>query len=165
VESTPAAGLPQVQTLGWFPASWDDITHRIATIRGHIASGGWGGLSRALAALGRLLLQTLPGQALLLAAGTWLAWRLLTFRWVRAEQGLYRNSPVHLVRALKRMDQRMARRNFHRRPSETVLQFADRLATSSELSAAAGWYRAYADVRFNPRPMAESLAIVQRGGG
>jgi hypothetical protein len=166
VEATPSDGVPSGRGALRMSHMWDDFVFRVQIIRALIVEGGVRGLFAALKALLSALATTLPGLVItagLLVWGTVIALRIKRRREQVRREPAFRN----LNRLLARMDRRLKRWNLERRPSETLHQFAARVA-AAELPAgtaaqAAAWYLHYAALRYQGTVDAGALEQLRQG--
>lgn len=157
VEATPAAGVPAPSNPAEALQIWEFLRDRVDRLRIAIQRGG---LQRAslwvVGALATVPGLTLLATALLVVAG---------FLWTRRRKhGRRRASPLHaeMHRLLARMDARLGRWQLHRRESETLSHFAERVGRVGRddraLMQAADWYRRYAALRYRKDVDFEDLA-------
>lgn len=132
VEATPSNGRPTPETYTWAGNFWDYLLFRLQQLREAVNLRGWTGLGLwvlgVLLELLGLLVLTWPGRVVL-AAILLLVGRKCWRRW----KGRYRPRPagpeLQQWRALlAKMDARVRRLGFVREPSETLHQFAARVA-------------------------------------
>lgn len=150
VESTPVEGVPSreeqssIQTVNTF--GWAKFLEISEVFRSGVV---WKLGEKYI----RAIIYLAPLVAVLYFLGKMLISRLGTPR--RTEYQLP-ESMRPLARERLRMDRFLARRGFSRSPEESVLHFAVRLQGDSRLTTAdelAEWYREYATIRFQDRPV------------
>ncbi len=145
VEATPSSGLPDRRDASW-AAAWAE-RWRIWSANFQRRFQQFGTLS----ALG-LILQT-PLARILLGVLFIAAWVLITRKY-RQQAVAKQAANEHLVTSvrLRELDEQLLRRGFERRTGETLLQFRDRVATSSAqgtLQPILDWYGVYSDIRYD----------------
>ena len=152
VEATPASGVPE-ETSGIRPIGlWEHLRYLLRRLRVFLQDGG---LQRTLRALLAWLL-TLPGVLLSFLVAVALALHCYRRRRPRRPP---RPSPAvqALQRLLAKMDARLRQQSYERRSGETLHQFAERLPPEP-----ARWYRAYANLRYQPVIDEESVSRLRQ---
>ena len=166
VESTPPEGIPgRSKSLESSRTGqvWDALKFYLSKTKAAIQAGK---LKRYLLDLldaliwKTLYFRTAPG---FLAAVALLAAAVLYL--IRLRRRRHPIPPDPLIAALHQqlrvMDRRMGRRNLHRKPCETLHQFAARIAAAGHqdqrLGQVAGWYQRYAVLRYGGDLDAESV--------
>lgn len=150
VESTPVSGIPGRNQLNTFEsarnASWGLLLKLLELARSGVVASllrDYGGMI--------LLLLPIP---LAIVFGAQLYLKKIDFRWSRESR--IRPEFASLARERISLDRFLARRGLPRPSGESLLQFAHRLETSPRLSTAAplaDWYRNYAELRYQDRPL------------
>jgi transglutaminase-like putative cysteine protease len=159
VESTPAAGVPHSGHSIQPRHLWDDLVLRVQMLRAQLLSGTWRGLWRAVLIVGSMVFTTPHGWLILCGCVIWamiLLRRHFRFTFRR------RLDPVstEFQRLLRELDRQLDRIPIRRQASETLNQFATRLADAADptLQSAAHWYRGYAELRYRPESTPEEFA-------
>ena len=143
VEATPSAGLPERRTATWtteLAEAWKALREEWAT------NGTWALLASALQS------NITRGMLILVLLATW--WTLnQRFKRQRKSHELPLSSRAYPFQLwLRELESELAQRGFQRHPSETLLQFRDRILASpqgSQLGPSAEWCAAYSSIRYN----------------
>lgn len=163
VEATPADGVPSERAAGGLHQLWEAIRGQARMIWSELRRDG------LQASLERLWNAVIAMPSLLVTFGAagivWLA--------VRVRRRRRRRRPLDpairgLHRLRRRVDARLRRAAFVRRPEETLHHFVERIladpeaASDNSLRSAAEWYRRYADVRYSGQYTAERIASLAK---
>ena len=163
VEATPAGGVPQSSTISAWQQWWEELKAAIGRLKVHIANQNW-----------KRVWHTLWGSAtsgftvmILFGLGFWLYKRLpWRIRWSRRRIRPKDRWEAALGDMLQRMENELQPFGWKRSASETLHQFAGRVAqqasktqTSDEkelerthAAAVAEWLRTYAHLRYTRTP-------------
>lgn len=163
VEATPPDGRPGHDARSWLANLWDYVLFRLQQLREAVNLRGWAGLGLwvlgVLVELLGLLVLTWPGRALLAVILVLIARRFWRRRPGRARPRAAAPELQQWRVLLARMDAHVRRLGFIRAPSETLHQFASRLAGGKEATAPSvdsdeterlsRWYAHAAQIRYD----------------
>jgi transglutaminase-like putative cysteine protease len=147
VEATPEAGLPDRRDASW-SAAWSErwrVWH--AELQRKFSELG------PLSALG-MILQTVPvriGLSLLFIG----AWILISRKYRQTGRVIASEATERPTASLRlsELEQLLSRRGLERKPSETLFQFRDRIATTAPdsltLQPVVEWYGTYGQIRYD----------------
>lgn len=148
VEATPYSGVPVAFEASTQRHLWEYVRDHVRMLWSKVRRGD-------LQAAARLLLQLVwTPLTLFLAAGAAAVWLLRrSVRHRRSKEQRVRDPRFKgLSRLLDRMDHRLQKEGLIRRSGETLHQFAGRVADAEagdgSMTAAADWYRDYAELRY-----------------
>lgn len=144
VEATPAAGVPDANTAPWHRQAWEYFSGALQQFRFHLRQGGWPWLAGQV----WRFLKTPAGWLVFLAILGYLGLRTAMVIAARKAETRPR-LVIDLHRLLHRMDRRMERVGLTRPASQTLTDFAIRIAAETGDQQAAGWYIAYANARYD----------------
>lgn len=149
VEATPPDGQPQASQSGALRYRWDAFAQQLKELRVSMAQLNF---REAFAVLSGILVSISPILLLLVPVFIVYVGVKLKRRSIARVSTVDPHPRLHAL--LARMDTRTKRLGAERHPNETVSQFATRLRSDSldqpEMQLASGWYRDYADLRFDP---------------
>ena len=168
VEATPAAGLIESQRTSALGSLFDYARFLTRKLVALFRDKGVAALRTIAAALFKAVVFTTPGRiALALFAITLIARRLARLK--RKPRETVTPEVTALRGLLKEMDRRAKKRGLHRRPNETLDQFATRILDAGTGDAwhehAASWYRHYTHVRYGAQTDADALDVLRQTMG
>ncbi len=164
VEATPPDGQPHSSSFGRLTSLWDVLKFRISLALALVREKGVHVITLAAVALGRLLLFSLPGRAILLGAALWmLSHAIKRFR----AKGPVKKTSVEerrYISLLARMDRHTRHHGFIRPHHQTLNQFAAavRNANPSDAwhTATAHWYETCSKLRFDGTLPTETISVL-----